>query len=157
MRNSPYLRENPEGPIILLGHSMGGLVVKNALILARDIPDFRGRIKCIFFLATPHRGSDYAATLNNIVTVSGIMSPRHLINDDFGKYAKDTRIFSFYETLRMNLGIALSLIVEKNSAILGPGFANERVQYLNAKHRDICKFESMDDPNYITLKNALSS
>ncbi|KAI1212052.1 uncharacterized protein F4807DRAFT_458254 [Annulohypoxylon truncatum] len=41
MRNSPHLRKNP-----------------GAFILARDVSDFRGRIKCIFFLATPHRGSD---------------------------------------------------------------------------------------------------
>ncbi|KAI0839441.1 NACHT and WD domain protein [Hypoxylon sp. FL0890] len=170
MRNSPHLRGNPSGPIILLGHSMGGLVVKKAFILARDIPDFSARIKCIFFLATPHRGSDYAATLNNILTASGIMSSRQyiddlttgststeLINNDFGKYANDIPIFSFYETLRMNLGFSSSLIVEKNSAILGSGFTNERVQYLNANHRDICKFESMDDPNYVTLKNALCS
>jgi hypothetical protein len=31
------------------------------------------------------------------------------------------------------------------------------VQYLNANHRDICKFDNPDDPNYITLKNAIIS
>ncbi|RYP23159.1 hypothetical protein DL765_001244 [Monosporascus sp. GIB2] len=115
MRNSPYLRED-----------------RSAYILARDVPDFKDRIRCMFFLATPHRGSDYAATLNNILMVSGVMSSRHyitdlitgststeLINNDFGKYATDLQIFSFYETLRMNLGISSSLIVEKSSAILG--------------------------------------
>ncbi len=86
----------------------------------------------MFFLATPHRGSNYAAVLNNILTVSGVMSSRHyitdlttgststeLINHDFGTYANDLQIFSFYETLRMNLGISTALIVEKSSAILG--------------------------------------
>ncbi|KAI1407510.1 hypothetical protein F5Y13DRAFT_205954 [Hypoxylon sp. FL1857] len=170
MRNSPHLRHNPSGPIILLGHSMGGLVIKKAFILARNVPDFRDRIKCFFFLATPHRGSDYAAILNRILTLSGIMSSRpyitdlttgstsaRLINDDFGKYANELPIFSFYETLGMNLGVSSGLIVERSSAILGPGFKNERVQYLNANHRDICKFDSTNDPNYITLKNALCS
>ncbi|KAI0107919.1 NACHT and WD domain protein [Hypoxylon sp. NC0597] len=170
MRNSPHLRKDPNRPIILLGHSMGGLVIKKAFNLARDIPDFRDRIKCIFFLATPHRGSDYAAILNNILALSGIMSSRpyitdlttgstsaKLINDDFGKYANELPIFSFYETLGMNLGVSSGLIVERSSAILGPGFKNERVQYLNANHRDICKFDSTDDPNYITLKNAICS
>ncbi|RYP87389.1 hypothetical protein DL770_004801 [Monosporascus sp. CRB-9-2] len=154
MRNSPYLRENRN--------------VRRAYILARDVPDFKDRIRCIFFLATPHRGSDYAAILNNILMMSGVMSSRHyitdlttgsasteLINNDFGKYANDLQIFSFYETMRMNLGISSILIVEKSSAILGSGFRNERVQYLNANHRDICKFDGLDDPNYITLKNAL--
>ncbi|OTA58875.1 NACHT and WD domain protein [Hypoxylon sp. EC38] len=170
MRNSPYLRKDPSRPIILLGHSMGGLVIKKAFILARDIPDFTDRIKCIFFLATPHRGSDYAAILNNILALSGIMSSRpyitdlttgstsaKLINDDFGKYANELPIFSFYETLGMNLGVSSGLIVERSSAILGPGFKNERIQYLNANHRDICKFDSTNDPNYITLKNAICS
>ena len=32
---------------------------------------------------------------------------------------------------------------------------NERVTYLGANHRDICKFDSVEDPNYITVKNAL--
>ncbi|KAI1212053.1 uncharacterized protein F4807DRAFT_386607 [Annulohypoxylon truncatum] len=47
-----------------------------------------------------------------------------LINDDFGKYANGTQIFSFYETLRMNLGISSSLIVEGSSAVLGKSSLN---------------------------------
>ena len=42
-------------------------------------------------------------------------------------------------------------------AIEGLGFRRERLQYLNANHRDICKFDSPDDPNYVTLKNAIIS
>ncbi|KAI0600589.1 hypothetical protein F4775DRAFT_544625 [Biscogniauxia sp. FL1348] len=166
MRNSPHLRETGNGPIILVGHSMGGLVIKKAFILSKDVPGFDGRIQCIFFLATPHRGSDYASILNKILTISGVLSPRkyikdlttgstsaQLINEAFGKFAHDLPIFSFYETLAMGPG----LIVQKHSAILGPGFRNERVQYINADHRNICKFESPDDPGYTTLKNAMTS
>lgn len=39
----------------------------------------------------------------------------------------------------------------------GAGFRNERVQYINANHRDICKFDNPDDPNYVALKNAIAS
>lgn len=111
---------------------MGGLVVKKAFILAQSIPDLKGRIRSIFFLATPHRGSDYAALLNNILTISGFLSPRQylndltsgstsaqLINDEFGKLASELPVFSFYETLRMSMGISSSLIVDKTSAVLG--------------------------------------
>ena len=38
----------------------------------------------------------------------------------------------------------------------GPGFQNERAQGLSYNHRDICKFDSPDDANYVTLRNALS-
>lgn len=151
MRNSPSLRESvnvslgpllenkgldfshvAQGPILLVGHSMGGLVIKQAFILARNAPEFHERIRCIFFLATPHRGSDYAALLNNILAVTGILSSRHyitdlmkgstsaqLINEDFEKYASNLSVFSFYETLRMSIGISSLLIVEKSSAVLG--------------------------------------
>ncbi|KAK8013149.1 hypothetical protein PG991_009420 [Apiospora marii] len=170
LRNSPSLRDNPAGPIILLGHSMGGIVIKKAFVLAHDIPDLKHRIRCIFFLGTPHRGSDYAALLNSVLAMSGIMSSRDyirdltsgstsagLINDSFGKVARDLPIFSFYETLHMSMGISSGLIVGKASAILGAGFNHERVQYINATHRDICKFDSPEDPNYLTLKNAIVS
>ncbi|KAB5582350.1 hypothetical protein GE09DRAFT_264304 [Coniochaeta sp. 2T2.1] len=171
MRNSSHLRANDSNsPIILIGHSMGGLVIKKAYNLAQDVLDFRDRIRCIFFLATPHRGSDYAAILNNILTITGILSSRdyikdlttgsssaQLINDEFGKHAHDLPIFSFYETLRMNVGLSSTLIVKLDSAVLGAGFRNERRQLINANHRDICKFDSPDDPNYVTLRNALSS
>lgn len=163
-----------------------------AFVLAQDVPELKDRIRTIFFLATPHRGSDYASTLNNILAVSGIMSSRHyiadlmtgstsiqLINDSFGKCAHELPIFSFYETLRMSLGITSIMVVDKDSAVLGRfgssficrrqgttdsvsgspghGYKNERVQYINANHRDICKFESVSDPDYITVKNALGS
>jgi len=42
-----------------------------------------------------------------------------LINDDFGRYAHDLPIFTFYETLKMNLGISSLMVVEKHSAVLG--------------------------------------
>ncbi|SPO01575.1 uncharacterized protein DNG_04248 [Cephalotrichum gorgonifer] len=131
------------------------------------------RIRCMVFLATPHRGSDYAAVLNLILRISGaagISSAREyvndlttgststqLINDDFGKFAHELLIHSFYETLETKIGVSSTLIVDKNSAVLGAGFRNERVHYLNANHRDICKFHSTEDSNYISLKNTLGS
>lgn len=90
------------------------------------------RIQCMMFLATPHRGSDYAALLNRILKVTGFSSAREyvrdisagstssqLINDEFGKYAHELRIHSFYETLEMKIGVSSALIVDKNSAVLG--------------------------------------
>ncbi len=103
-----------------------------AFLLARHVPEFKSRIRCIFFLATPHRGSEYASTLNNILAITGILSPRQyisdlttgsasiqLINDDFGKCAHDLPIFSFFETLRTSLGVSSAIIVDKTSAVLG--------------------------------------
>ena len=54
--------------IILISRSMGGLVIKKAYMLARQDRLYKllaDRIRAIFFLGTPHRGSDSARTLKN--------------------------------------------------------------------------------------------
>ncbi|KAI8954362.1 NACHT and WD domain protein [Xylaria longipes] len=172
LRSSPNLRQTPDSPIIMIGHSMGGL----AYILAHQDQVHRQlaeRIRCIFFLATPHKGSEYASVLNRILKISGITgmtssreyiseltqgsTSAQIINGDFGRYASSLHIYSFYETLETNLGFSSSLIVDKDSAVLGPGFTNEIARYMNATHRGICKFDSPEDPNYLSLKNSLAS
>ncbi|TGJ87337.1 hypothetical protein E0Z10_g1497 [Xylaria hypoxylon] len=80
-----------------------------------------------------------------------------LINEDFGRYASSLCIYSFYETLETSVGVHSFLVVDKDSAVLGPGFKNEIARYMNANHRGICKFESPEDPNYVSLKNSLAS
>ncbi|KAK8856979.1 WD40 repeat-like protein [Apiospora arundinis] len=173
MRTSPCLRANPDHPIVLIGHSMGGLVIKKAYIAARQgvsTQRFAQRIKCIFFLATPHRGSDYAAVLSNILKVSGFLSSKQylsdlmtgststqLINDGFARYADDIRIFSFFETQEMDFKVSSAMIVDRTSAVLGSGFKTERTQHLDANHRDVCKFNDPTDSNYIRVRDSLSS
>lgn len=39
---------------------------------------------------------------------------------------------------------------------VGHRYINKRAQYMDANHRDICKFDSVDDPNYVRLRNALA-
>ncbi len=89
-------------------------------------------MRCIFFLATPHRGSDFAATLNRILGITGILSKRRYINDlttgsvsiqgvndEFEKHAHELAIFSFFEGLGTRIGISSALVVEEASAVLG--------------------------------------
>ena len=160
------------------------------------------RIKCMFFLATPHRGSDYAKFLEGVLStfsVIGLTSSKgyledlnldststQLMNDEFARLATNLTIYTFYELWSTILGTS-TLIVKKGSAVIGKcglflgnmdsshnrnlhvgnstisltsstGLNdNERIQYLEANHRDICKFTSMDDSNYIRVKNALGT
>ncbi|KAH8889031.1 NACHT and WD domain protein [Thozetella sp. PMI_491] len=176
MKSSPLLRDKSNRPIVLLGHSMGGLVIKKAFTLAhQDTPhsQLANRIRCIFFLATPHRGSDYAATLNRVlklVGITGLASSREyiddlkrgsmsaqLINEEFEIYANTLPIYSFFETLETSFGLSSSLVVDRDSAVLGPAFKGESSRYMNANHRDVCKFENPNDPNYISLKNTIAT
>ena len=138
-----------------------------AYILAREDPSMEGvasRIHSLYFLATPHRGSDLTRTLTNILKVS--YGQKAFVseldrnsasidsnNDSFRHYAEDLQLWSFYETLASNLVLTSAIIVDKASATLG--YAKERTSLLNADHRGVCKFDLPSDPNYKTLRNAL--
>jgi PIN domain associated with the TPR-GreAB-C-PIN system len=61
--------ELASGDVVLVGYSLGGLVIKKILRLANDqkgrdpaIASFLRRVRRIAFIATPHQGSDLALT-----------------------------------------------------------------------------------------------
>jgi len=146
---------------------MGGCVAKKAYILARQDPtckDLAKRVHSIFFLGTPHRGSDLAAVLENMLTVARGKKPFVMdlmsnsstlteINDAFRHFAPELRLWSFYETLPVKAGVINRIVVERHSATLG--YHNEEIAAMNADHRHVCKFDSPADPNYKMLRNAL--
>lgn len=146
---------------------MGGILAKRAYILAHQLEEFAElgkRIRAIFFLATPHRGSNLAELLNGIIRLAGIgrrsyISNLHqdseMINDEFRHHCQGLHLHSFYETTATNLGISKRLVVEKSSAILG--LPNERVNFLYANHRDMCRFGSDQDSNYRVVRNAIAA
>ncbi|OBT74634.1 hypothetical protein VF21_06396 [Pseudogymnoascus sp. 05NY08] len=167
---SPDIRRS-NTKIVFIAHSMGGIVIKKAYLLAREDPDLRDlalRIHSLYFLATPHRGSHLAKTLSNILQVSfGPVSygPKPFlgelnrtsetiisINDSFRHFSEDLQLWSFYETVPSNLVRMKILIVDKSSATLG--YAREQSLLLNADHRGVCKFDRQSDPNYQTLRKS---
>ena len=148
---------------------MGGLVIKRAYIMARQKEGYEKlsqRVKAILFLATPHRGADLAQLLSKVLNVSPGARPfvkdlhrnslaTQSINEEFPQYCQDLRLYSFYETLPMVHGLSKSIVVEKDAAVLG--YPNEHSTYLNANHREVCKYADQNDPNYQTVRNALIS
>ncbi|KAM7192873.1 hypothetical protein V8F20_008670 [Naviculisporaceae sp. PSN 640] len=167
LRNHPGIRRSGTR-IILVCHSMGGCVAKMAYILARQDPtasELASRFHSIFFLGTPHRGSEMAAVLENMLTVAWGKKPFVTdlmpnsealtnINDTFRHFSPALRLWSFYETLPVRAaGIMSRLVVERHSATLG--YHNEEIAAMDADHRHLCKFDSPEDPNYKLLRNAL--
>lgn len=158
-----------QAPLVLIGHSMGGLVIKRAYIMARQNNEFVStarRIQAIFFLATPHRGADLAQLLSRILSITFGQRPFvtdlhrnsrviQSINEEFPQFSQDLQLFSFYETIPTSYGVGKVLVVDKDSAVLN--YANERTAYLDANHRDVCKYADLNDPNFKTVRNALAS
>ncbi|KAI0452700.1 hypothetical protein F5B21DRAFT_506079 [Xylaria acuta] len=168
VHHCPTMTSNTSGPILFVGHSMGGLVIKKAYILARQIPEYNSladRIHAAFFLATPHQGAGVAQLLSRVLAPAG---PRPFVNDlipqsstlqsineEFPRYSDSLQLFSFYETKPMFYGAGRDLIVEKDNAVMN--YENERRTYLDANHRDVARFSTPRDPSYILVRNTLAT
>ncbi|KAK1761729.1 hypothetical protein QBC33DRAFT_564472 [Phialemonium atrogriseum] len=166
LKNNPSIRRD-HTRIILVGHSMGGCVAKKAYSLARQdqtCKDLAERVHSIFFLGTPHRGSDMAVILESMLMAAWGKKPfvadltpnsttLAMINDAFRHFAPDLHLWSFYETLPVKVGMMNRIVVDRHSATLG--YHNEEIAAMNADHRHVCKFDSQADPNYRMLRNAL--
>jgi len=122
----------------------------------------------MYFLATPHHGAASAKILSFILRASfsgnyPFVTDLHQdsptiqqINDEFrhSAFKLTGGIFSFYETEPMSLfGIGEKFIVPKSSAITN--LPNEQSAPLpNANHREVCKFRTPSDGNFLTIRNA---
>ncbi|KAH8196264.1 hypothetical protein TruAng_009566 [Truncatella angustata] len=168
LQDAPTMSHRQNVPLILIGHSMGGLVIKQALVLAHQLHEFRSladRICAMFFLGVPHQGAEIAHTLNRVLSLHGVRPFVHelypsssileAINEHFPYLSKDLRLFSFFEAKPMNYGIGKGLIVERQAAVLN--YTNERRIYLDANHRDVARFPSVNDPSYLTIRNTLAT
>ncbi|KAI0431150.1 NACHT and WD domain protein [Xylaria sp. FL1042] len=167
LTTSPPLLSS-DTPILLIGHSMGGLVIKKAYILARQDTTYEKlshRICSMYFLATPHKGSDSARLFKNILQAAALSrdyvgdlekgsAALRSINNEFRQYSHDVSLWSFYETEKLNIRVFNVLIVDPDSATLG--YPEEKQIPMNADHRSICKFATPSDPNYIVLRDALA-
>src|SRR5271154_2824325 len=120
----------------------------------------------MFFLATPHRGSDTATLLANLLKLSHGSKPYlkdlqknspsiKSINDDFRHVSENLRLRSYYEILPTNIGVSSVTIVDRDSAVLG--YSNERADFLEANHRNVCKFDTPSDDNFRRLRNGFVS
>lgn len=113
--------------IIFVAHSMGGLVVKKAYLLGKHDPDYTDMISQVYgiiFLATPHRGAQYAKVLNNILSTAPLGAPPKAyvadldaqsttvqdINEQFRVACRGLALVSFFETLKTSLGITKTLV-----------------------------------------------
>jgi tetratricopeptide (TPR) repeat protein/pimeloyl-ACP methyl ester carboxylesterase len=141
------------GPLILIGHSLGGLVIKQLLRTAESTAGYQAgaadliaRVQKIAFLATPHSGAGLAGWGDRlrIVVRPSVATASLVRNDpslrDLNNWYRDWAnaggiahlILSETESTRI-----LGMIVPPDSA--DPGLANVRSLAIGADHIAICK------------------
>ncbi|KAB8202865.1 lipa and NB-ARC domain protein [Aspergillus parasiticus] len=175
------LRSCSDRPIIFVCHSLGGLVVKRALIYCKNVSDAKiQHLRSIYvstygilFLGTPHNGSDIAKwglLLQNIC--SAVLPKKYMesssqlvkalrtnnetlqnINSLFADMMSRYHIYFFHETLSTDVKGTRELIVDESSA--APYAEGVERMGIEADHRHMCKFEDDNAPGYEAVAEAL--
>ncbi|KAF8521436.1 hypothetical protein BU17DRAFT_64929 [Hysterangium stoloniferum] len=155
--------ETKDRPIIFISHSLGGIILKSALIEANVAHE--GHLMPrkwihlstygIVFLGTPHQGIDMlpfslCSRPNNILLkyLTANCEPLQQQISHFNAITAHFHIKFFYETLPTSLPVHSSaIIVPKASAVL-PGAVNIEPISMHKDHTGMSKFQSVDDDDY---------
>lgn len=159
--------------LILIAHSLGGIVVKEMLASSSSSSEDRLRnvvasTSAVIFLGTPHRGSPDPASLGDqarslisffrVRTNPAILDALRLKTKDLERAQEsfsavwnqnDFRVKTFKEGLGLtglNFGPLGKKVVSDESSLLGD--VRERAETIQANHMDMCRFTGLDDPNY---------
>ncbi|KAK4178920.1 hypothetical protein QBC36DRAFT_365743 [Triangularia setosa] len=163
-------RQNAETrPVVFLAHSLGGLVVKQALVMSASVPtykDIHQQVRCITFFGTPHRGSPVANWASWIFRALPTFCRPNALHDHIKKLRRDSKflfdlgqrflpvleashikVLSVYELNKIKKHRLIPfvpgfVIVRQNSALLGLEDSAEVAIAINACHREICRFPS---------------
>ena len=150
-------------PLIFVAHSLGGIVVKKALIIAHErsseYDQLLKSVSAMVLFGVPHRGSNVAFWANfaaNILSASQVGANPNFVHSlqrnskafsdisrQFIERAADLKkIYTFYELEKLHN----ILVVDKDSARLA--LPNEISVAVSANHRDICKFNGAESKKY---------
>ena len=171
------IKKAQERPIIFVAHSLGGLVIKRALIYSSEI---RGshteRLRSIFistygilFLGTPHKGADLAKWGSRLEAIASVVMPKRVIDSNdklvnalkkenetlqvidrqFIQIISRFHVFFFHEGKPTNLKGTLQFIVDEESA--SPTVQDVERAVIEADHSHMCKFESDSAPGFILV------
>ncbi|KAI9462626.1 hypothetical protein F5148DRAFT_1286402 [Russula earlei] len=180
IRSLQGLEEIEKRRVIFICHSLGGLVLKQALIYIRNQSEYsalRDVAIGVIFLGTPHRGSPHAnlaRILVNIARISFRANAKQLLatlekdsanlmdlSHSFREISSKMRLGSFCEQLPMKLPgkflttLDLGLIIDQWSATLE--VIGELVIPVNRDHMTIAKYANAGDEVYKLVVNQVKN
>ncbi len=167
-------------PILFIAHSLGGIVVKEALRRSRACQSSKPHLFTILeathgliFFGTPHGGSDPRSSLHHVLSASaqvfGVQVNQQIVStlmpdstpltelrDDFAAIWEERRwqVYSFQE----QYGIASLFgrkVVDDGSSCLS-NFTLETRQHIARNHMDMCRFHGLQDPQYSKVAAAMN-
>ncbi|KAI1772341.1 hypothetical protein F4818DRAFT_454157 [Hypoxylon cercidicola] len=172
-------RLDPSRPLLFIAHSLGGLVVKEALRQSKSYEQaqpsraliYLSTIGIIFF-GTPHAGADPLNTIHhslvklikalgcrvNDQVVQTLMPNAErlvMLSEEFLSmtHARSWQIHSFQEEFPQ-AGLFGKKVVEDSSSRINDR-QHERTTHIQANHVDMCRFDSREDPEFRKVEAAL--
>ncbi|KAF1936850.1 hypothetical protein EJ02DRAFT_413325 [Clathrospora elynae] len=165
-------------PIIFVAHSLGGIIVKGALIhsdMARKgaLEEHRS-IKTstygIIFMGTPHQGGNgvqFGKLLVNAASVYKATTSRlldHLERDSewlqqqlrqYGPISGEFMTKFAYEEYKTPTALGHSIMVVPKASAVVPGAADAEQIMIHADHKEMVKFQSKEDNDYEKVSDHL--
>ncbi|KAI0165165.1 hypothetical protein GGR52DRAFT_575258 [Hypoxylon sp. FL1284] len=168
-------------PIIWVCHSLGGILVKRALLYSNDLrasqhEDYRSIYVSTYgliFLGTPHTGSEIATWGTMLQAMSDAVIPRTFfqsesvllrtlkrdnetlqnINSHFLDIYQRFKILMAHENHKTDMKGTRMLVVDSTSA--GPQLPGVTYYAIEATHSTMCKYENRNSPGYRTVATAI--
>ncbi|KAH0553285.1 hypothetical protein GP486_006582, partial [Trichoglossum hirsutum] len=173
-------RSQPSRPLVFIAHSLGGIVVKEALRRSEGYRACQTHLYSIYdatvaliCFGTPHSGADPRSVVcrvaEAVVRLTGFTVNDQLINsllprseqlrelrEEFSKMsrAKNWMLYSFQEQYGLKV-LNGDKVVEDISSTFGDPTI-EIAQHIAGNHMDMCRFKGLDDREYEKVAAALS-
>ncbi|KAI5839105.1 hypothetical protein DFP73DRAFT_502168 [Morchella snyderi] len=167
-----------ERPIIFLAHSIGGIIVKSALIHSRstgegDLEHHKAielSTYGVLFFGVPHQGTDSFQWKQIFLTAASMLTHtsdvyKNLERDSewlqqqltqYTRIAKDFDTCFLYEVYETNHPIfGHKMVVPKASAVV-PGTTNAEVIAIHSDHDEMVKFKSAEDDGFRRVAACIS-
>lgn len=177
------LRRRPDEtqrPVLFIVHSLGGLITKVALRMARDADSAQPNVHRIFeatigvvFFGTPHRGADPSTVFRHLLSASamvlGFQVNKRIVAALMpdGDYLADLVeafsvmchqrnwcVYSFQEEYGIGGPLGKKVVEDSSSCLDDPRI--ERKQHISKNHMDMCRFSGMEDPGYRKVEAAIT-
>ncbi|VUC26118.1 unnamed protein product, partial [Clonostachys rosea] len=171
-------------PLVFIGHSLGGLVVKQALVEAFEGSDEDKTVfRCCFgllFFGVPNRGLENSSLMamvrgqpneSLVRDLSGSSRFLGLLHRLFNKTftLEDSTIISIYETKATpavqwspetgswdRTGPAIMMVEQASATHAGPSEMTYDQISIDADHSGIVKFEDQSNPDYVIIASRLT-
>ncbi|KAK1775311.1 hypothetical protein QBC45DRAFT_11314 [Copromyces sp. CBS 386.78] len=171
-------RADPSRPLLFIAHSLGGILVKEALRRSERCKSNHAQLRDVFtattalmFFGTPHGRADPRGALHKLIerairgigvsvndnvvdTLLGKSDRLEELRREFNPIAQDQRwaIYSFQEELGVPLLFNRKAVEDTASCLL---IDCETTQHISRNHMEMCRFSGHNDTEYKKVVHAI--